>query len=171
LNDIAKDHPQIVIKTLAAWSKIVPQGYENEFAFMLNRALRTLIKNGDQGALKLMGIRSSKKGLKIEQFKVKTKKVKMNSNLVFSCVLKNSQNKREKYILDFVLYFFKFNGKLSSKVFKLKSGTIESRSQIKIDKSYSFKQITTRNYYPGPHKVSLKLNGFEGKPCVFTLVR
>lgn len=169
LNDIAKDHPQIVIKTLTKWSQIVPKGFEREFEFIRHRALRTLIKGGNTQALKLIGVKASKDKLKVEKFQVTSKHVKMNSNLEFSAILKNNGSKKEKYVLDFVIYFQKANGKLSPKTFKLKSGLIAGKTQLSIKKKYSFKPITTRKYYPGPHKIALKLNGLEGNAQSFTL--
>jgi 3-methyladenine DNA glycosylase AlkC len=55
LNDIAKDHPKIVTETIKRWAKEVPSDYENEFRFIVHRALRTLIKNGDPQALESCG--------------------------------------------------------------------------------------------------------------------
>jgi 3-methyladenine DNA glycosylase AlkC len=170
LNDIAKDHPELVIKTLAVWSKHVPKHYQKEFNFILHRALRTLIKDGHTEALKLIGIKPSISGLKVENFNVKTKTIKMGSNLEFSFDLKNTGSKKQKYIVDFIIYFQKSNGSLSSKVFKLKSGFIDPQSKIQIYKKYSFRAITTRKYYPGLHKISLKLNGTQGKTLSFDLL-
>ena len=170
LNDIAKDHPDLVINTLDTWSKLVPKEFEKEFAFILHRALRTLIKAGHPGALNLMGVTPFAGKLKIEKFRARTKKVKLNSNLEFSFELKNFGSKREKFILDFVIYFQKSNGGLSPKVFKLKSSVLDGKEKVKIEKKFSFKPITTRKYYPGLHKISLKLNGVEGRPRAFVLV-
>jgi len=171
LNDIAKDHPELVIKTLMTWSKNIPKGFEKEFNFILHRSLRTLIKDGHIEALKLIGIKPAPAGLKIEKFSIKSKKIKMESNLNFSFYLKNTSFKKKKYIIDFVIYFQKSSGNLKAKVFKLKSGFIYGKTKVQISKTYSFRTITTRKYYPGTHKISLKLNGNEGKFFVFELYK
>ena len=52
LNDIAKDHPELVVKKCAEWMK---SGSNKELDQLIRHALRTLIKNGHPGALALLG--------------------------------------------------------------------------------------------------------------------
>ena len=54
LNDIAKDHPALVVDTLAGW-----QDDSHEVADITRHALRTLLKRGDPKALGLLGYASS----------------------------------------------------------------------------------------------------------------
>lgn len=161
LNDIAKDHPKIVTKTLQRWAKEVPENYENEFRFIIHRSLRTLIKNGDPTALKLVGVQAQNDNLEASDFKVSNKKIKIGDYLEFSFSVKNKSKQKIKFLIDFVIYYKKANGDLSPKVFKLKSGFINGGEKIHLIKKHSFKQITTRKYYKGEHQIALKINGHE----------
>ena len=51
LNDISKDHPELLLARMEAWS----QGASKERLWLINHALRTLVKRGDQRALAILG--------------------------------------------------------------------------------------------------------------------
>jgi 3-methyladenine DNA glycosylase AlkC len=161
LNDIAKDHPSVVIKTLDQWAKKIPKSKSKEFNFIVNRALRTMIKNGDPGALTLIGVDSAKNKVAARNLKINKTNFKMGETLLLSFGLQNKSKKKIKFVADYIIYFQKANGHLAPKVFKLKTGWIESGQVLSIEKKHSFKPITTRKYHSGLHKISLKVNGLE----------
>lgn len=169
LNDITKDHPDLVIATLQRWSKQVPATYKKEFQFIVHRALRTMIKNGHPKALVLIGVQANAKTFKISKFKIGPEKLRVGQSLEMNFEIENLTSKKQKFVVDFVIYFQKSNGALSPKVFKLKSGFLEARQKMKVVKKQSFKKVTTRKFYPGLHKVSLKINGSEQKALSFHL--
>jgi 3-methyladenine DNA glycosylase AlkC len=169
LNDIAKDHPGLVIKTLKQWSNKVPKSKAKEFNFIVNRALRTMIKDGDSEALKLIGIDAKKSKLKTENLKINKTKFKMGEALILNFVLQNKGQNKIKFVVDYLIYFQKANGHLAPKVFKLKTGWIEPGQVLPITKKHSFKPITTRKYHSGLHKISLKVNGLEMPAQEFNL--
>ncbi len=170
LNDISKDHPELVIETLKSWKKIVPLNFEKEFKFILRQSLRTLIKLGNPNALALMGVKHANPALSIKKFNIKQKSIQIGESCDFEFVLRNDANKSTKYVLDYVLYHCKANGSLSPKVFKLKTGQIPGNSELKICKRHSFKPVTTRVYYSGKHKIQLQLNGREKEEATFLLL-
>ena len=51
LNDIGKDHPELLLERMEAWS--VDAGEERRW--LINHALRSLVKGGDQRALAILG--------------------------------------------------------------------------------------------------------------------
>lgn len=159
LNDIAKDHPMLVIQTLSQWKKQVPTHYEKEFRFILNRSLRTLIKAGHPRALELVGITHGHSRLNAQNFKIKNKMIKTGQKIEFSFDLINQSKQSIQYVIDYVIHHKKANGTLSPKVFKLKSGIISPKKSLKIKKNHSFKPITTRVYYSGEHKIEILVNG------------
>lgn len=169
LNDIAKDHPHLVIQTLKAWQKQVPANYLKEFTFIKKQALRTLIKQGHQDALKLMGVQLRPNDFQIQKIKIKSKNLKMNQYLEFECKIKNSSRTTKKFILDYKIHHLKANGQLSAKVFKLRSGSINPGESLVFKKRHLFKQITTRVYYSGQHKLELVLNGASIETIAFAL--
>ena len=68
-------------------------------------------------------------------------------------------DKKQAIVVDYGISFQKANGSLSDKVFKLKELDLKKHENIKLEKLFSFKTITTRKYYPGAHKVFIQING------------
>lgn len=169
LNDIAKDHPELVVQILSSWKKVVPKNYQKEFQFLSNRALRTLIKKGHKGALKFTGVDMNANSLKCSKLSLNKTKVKMGQDFEFKFSIRNTTKKKIKFIADYVVYFQKANGGLSPKVFKLKTGVLNAGQKLEIVKRHSFKPITTRKYHRGEHKLAIKLNGVEHAPAKFIL--
>lgn len=159
LNDIAKDHPDLVVKTLKRWQKKVPIFYKKEFKFILERSLRSLIKQGHPESLSLLGVTVGQKHLKMKKLQLNKKKIKIGEAIKFSFVLENYSAQVIKYIVDYAVWHKKANGKITSKVFKLKSSSIAAKEIITIEKNHSFKPVTTRVYYPGEHKIEILING------------
>lgn len=170
LNDIAKDHPDLVIQTLKRWQKDVPSGYEKEFQFLLSRALRTLVKDRHPKALQLMGVSSKQDAITLSQLRLSSKMVKFGSPLSFSFEIKHRKTAPQtKIIIDYAIHFQKSNGKLAPKVFKLKNGVLRGSEVMKIEKKHPFKPITTRIYYSGLHRLEIFVNGVSMATADFEL--
>lgn len=161
LNDISKNHPDVVVKTLQKWRKQVSPRFEKEFKFICNRALRTLIKDGHQGALAFAGVELDRKKIASSPLKLKKSRLQMGEHLEMTFSIRNPSKKKIRFIADYVIYFMKSDGELTPKVFKLKSGLLEPGMEISILKKHAFRPITTRKYYAGEHRVAIKLNGQE----------
>ena len=149
LNDITKDHPDLVIETIKDWDN----------KWVIKHALRTLIKDGNPKALELMGY-SRKPQVSIKNITF-DKIVKIGECLNFSFDIKSESRKLQPLVVDYVIYHKKANGSKTPKIFKLKNIELKSNQIIFIKKSHSFKIITTRKYYRGEHSLSIKINGKE----------
>ena len=154
MNDIAKDHPELVIQLCQRW--IVNAGKGR--AWIIRHACRTLIKQGEPAVLKLLGFTEVPQ-ITIEKFCVRTKKVKLNESLNFSFDLRSSSVSEQYLMIDYKIHYVKKNQTRTSKVFKLKTVKLAANNTIEINKSHPFKQIMTRKYYSGMHKLELILNG------------
>jgi len=157
LNDITKDHPEFVIKVLTRWKKEASLEDSHKINWIVNRSLRTLIKDGHPGALKLIGV--SKAQIKLDNFQIKQKKIKLGDRLDFQIDIRSTSNKDQKLVVDYIIHFIKANKNATSKVFKLKTTKILAKNILIIKKSHHFKKITTRNYYSGIHGLEIQVNG------------
>ena len=72
-------------------------------------------------------------------------------------------------LVDFAIDFVKSNGKTSRKVFKLKNIRLQPMEAVHFKKSFSFKKISTRQYYAGSHQLSILVNGNEVASQAFML--
>jgi 3-methyladenine DNA glycosylase AlkC len=157
LNDISKDNPGLVKKTVKKW-------FNKKRKPLLKHACRTLLKAADKEVLKLFGY-TKPENLLIKEFKI-SKDVKMGEDLSFSFVIK--QEKIQKLRLEYKMHFLRSNGTYSEKVFKISE--LESTcSEKKIEKKHSFKTISTRKYYKGVQKISIIINGVEFREEEFVL--
>lgn len=158
LNDISKNHPQVVIEVLRMWQKDVPAQHADKIKWITRHALRTLIKKGHPAAMKLMGV-DGKADIKINNFKLNKKHFKLNDQMEFSFDIASTSKKTQKLIIDYSIDFIKANGKSGKKMFKLKSLEIRPGENLTINKKHSLKPITTMKFYSGTHHLKLQING------------
>lgn len=159
LNDISKDHPDLVIQTLKKWNENVPAQHREHLQWITRRALRTLLKNGNSQALELIGVRPIEKLLAVSKLKIKNKKVKMNGTLEFSFDIQSKCKEPLKLHVDYVIHHRKANKSHSEKVFRLKTFELPAKSETTIQRRHAIKPITTRKYYSGEHWIEIQING------------
>lgn len=157
LNDISKDHPELVLDILKKWSKSLSK----ETDWVIKHSLRTLVKKGNTSALEILGFSKEPK-IKIDNISY-SKDVELGSYLNFSFDLSSEIKYKQKLVVDFVIYHLKANGKKSPKVFKLKNMELPGNETITINKKHGIRLISTRKYYSGEHGLSIKINGKEFK--------
>jgi 3-methyladenine DNA glycosylase AlkC len=158
LNDIAKHHPELVIKVLGDWVKAAPEIHLNKIQWIKKHALRTLIKKGNKNALALMGVNQDSQ-FKVGGLKLNQKNFELGDTLEFEFWVESGSKKSERLIVDYVIGFMKSNGEVGFKVFKLKSCEMDSGGKIHFLKAHQLKKITTMKFYPGRHQLSIQVNG------------
>lgn len=155
LNDIAKDHPALVVEIAQKWKGLSPETDK-----LVKHASRTLLKQGNQTLMQLFGF-GAIDDIALEQFQILTPQVTIGDALAFSFQITNKAKKNTKIRLEYALYYLKANGSHSKKVFKISEKEYAAQSVTAIERKQSFKIITTRKFYPGEHKLSLIINGIE----------
>ncbi len=163
LNDIAKDHPKIVLQTLQKWQ----QQPTPEIQWITKHATRTLIKAGHQEALQLLGF-SPNPEVQVTDFEVDKSVIQMGDSFTFSFnVISENKEKTQALVIDYAMHFTKANGSTSPKVFKLLTKKIAPNETISISKKHSIRPITTRKYYAGKQLIEIKINGVSfGKKSI-----
>lgn len=151
LNDISKDHPDLVIKLLTKW-----QDGSKNMDWLINHALRTLIKKGNKAALSLIGFMPNP-DVEIKYFKFENSACRIGEDVYFSFELLSKI--KQLLMIDYSVNFIKANGKHSSKIFKLAKREFETNEKVSFRKKQSFKNFTTRKIYPGLHYLELQING------------
>ncbi len=156
LNDIAKTKPKLVVDRLKRWKKSARQ-QPDEFAWMSKHALRTLIKQGNTGALRFLGFHPTPK-IKIDRFKIITRAIKPGDAIEFCFDV--TAERDEPLIIDYVIDFVKSNGVLAPKVHKLKQMSLKKGETVALRKRHVLRaNATTYTLYPGTHHVTLQING------------
>jgi hypothetical protein len=154
LNDIGKDHPDLAVEVCRRW--LVGASAEREW--IVRHALRSLVKRGHRGALKLLGV-SATPSVAIGKIKLLPKTVEIGGRLRFSFEITSTGRKVQELLVDYAVHFMKANGKTRPKVFKLAGITLAPAGVKEFRGALSFQQLTTRRHYPGRHRIELLVNG------------
>jgi len=163
LNDIAKDHPAVVVQVCRAWMKKAPDNRQ----WVVRHGLRTLVKQGNQGALKVLGYTTEPK---VEVYlKLSAKSLKIGGDLVIKIDLASTDRRKQKLVIDYVVHHQRANGKTTPKVFKLRTLDLGPGESVHLQKKHSFAPRTVRRYYPGIHMVELMVGGQSLGGRSFTL--
>jgi 3-methyladenine DNA glycosylase AlkC len=157
LNDVSKFAPEEVLRRLETWQKIQKQN-PSELSFITAHSLRTLIKDGDARALKLLGYSKAKVDAKLSLTKAK---VKVGDQVEFVVSLANKEKFAAKILVHYVIHFKKANGTLSPKVFLAKKLKLAPGEKSIFKKSHSLKPMTTRVLHTGRHILELRVNGIK----------
>jgi 3-methyladenine DNA glycosylase AlkC len=159
LNDIGKDHPQLLAEIAKRWLK----GASTERRWLVEHALRDAIKKGDRGALEVLG-HSAKPKVKIAEAIATPAKVEIGGKTRVAILVQSTAKQAQSLLVDLGMHFVKASGKTSPKVFKLKRIELPPRGEVRLEKVISFAEHTTRTPHPGLHRFDVRVNGviFEG---------
>lgn len=153
LNDIAKDHPDQIVDWVA--ERYAPD--QPHRVTLATQALRTLIKDGHPGALKLLGYRP---GGKLDTaLKVAPKRIALGQSVKMQATITNLEKSTRRLMIDYVVEYVRQGGKTGRKVFKWKTLELAAGQSCTIEKQHPMKATTVRRLYSGKHTVGLQING------------
>ena len=156
LNDISKEHPDLVASTCKKWQ----EAGDARTDWIIKHGCRTLIKNGHPLVMSLFGF-AKKPNVRIKSFSIKPAKVKIGDGGMATLVLKLStdQKSKQKLSIDYRVYFVSKNGSKSKRLFKWVVTSIDSKNDLTLEKKQSFKDQLTRKHFPGVHDIEVLING------------
>jgi len=153
LNDIAKDHPDMVTDIAKKWMQNAGKDRQK----LIRHACRTLIKQGNKKTLRVFGYENP--DIQPVNIEVQTPEVMFATALQFSISITSTSKHEQPLMIDYIIHHRKANGKTSPKVFKWRTKTLAANETLIFSKKHSIKKITTRVYYPGLHHVEVVVNG------------
>jgi 3-methyladenine DNA glycosylase AlkC len=165
LNDIGKDHPELLAKTAKQWLK----GATDERRWIVKHALRSAVKRGEPGALEVLGFGKSA-NVEVENVRITPQRVVMGEKVNIAFDVANTRGKPQDVLVDFCIHYVKSSGKTSDKVFKLKVLRLAPKETVRLSKTVSTAEMTTRKHYAGAHRVEVLLNGQASSLGVFELM-
>ncbi len=156
LNDISKINPYLVLETLERWQSMAAQS-ESEMKFIIKHALRTLVKSGNKDAMCFLGHHYDAE-IEIVELNF-PKEVNVGDTLIFSFDLISDSG--ISAVVDYLMYFNSKSGKMTNKkVYKIKTLSLNKGKKVNIVKNHPFKEnMSTRNLYPGSHRIEIQVNG------------
>lgn len=163
LNDISKNHPELVIDTCHRWKseKVAARQW------IIRHATRTLVKRGHPEVFPLLGFTRSPK-LEITPPALSSHHLHLGDTLTFTTRITSTSAKKQHIVIDYAVHYMKANGKPAPKVFKWKNLRLKPGQSVTLEKPHPFKPITTRRHHPGTHKIQILVNG---KPATATTLQ
>ncbi len=164
MNDIAKDHPAVVVQWLAEHLPGAPPARRA----LLKHASRTLIKHGHPAVMKAWGLGRPLRGeVRLE---VAPKRIHVGDALTLSVALHSTAARAQPLQIDYAVHHVKANGATSAKVFKGWSLALGAHETRTLRKTHSMREVTTRRYHPGRHELDLRVNGEVRARAFFELL-
>lgn len=164
LNDIAKDHPDLVAGIAGRWLKDADRNRDK----LVRHACRSLIKQGHPETLTAFGLRPPE--IKVEGPDIRTPTVTYGDAVSFDVELTSSGRKTQSLVIDYLVHFKKANGTLAPKVFKWTKVKLEPGETLSLSRDHAIRPITTRVYYGGTQAIGLRINGKDFGFSEFELV-
>ncbi|MEO0474244.1 MAG: DNA alkylation repair protein, partial [Bacteroidota bacterium] len=155
LNDISKDHPDLVLNVAGKWL-----GQKKETDWIVKHACRTLLKKGVPQAMRLFGF-GDPQAVRIQDMRISPATVSIGEKVTFSFTLLHTEGTPAKLRIEYAIDFVKANGSTSRKVFHITENQYPTGEEIRFEKTHSFKERTTRKHYPGRHHFTILINGVE----------
>ena len=153
LNDIAKDHPELV----ADWVHQHLRAASPARTALLRHASRSLIKQGHAPTLSAWGVGQGLRGT--VSLGLSATRAAVGGEIALAVSLASSSPEPQDLLVDYVVHHVRANGSTSPKVFKGWKLTLGPGEQRTLGKRHSLRPVTTRVLYPGQHRIELQVNG------------
>jgi 3-methyladenine DNA glycosylase AlkC len=163
INDISKDHPQLVLQIAKDW-----YGKHPHTNWILKHGCRGLLKQGNPEALALFGF-GKLLDVGIRSLVLSSKTAALGDEISFSYTLTNDAPVSQKIRMEYAIDFIKSNGRGSRKLFKISEKAYASGGTYHISKRHQLKDLTTRKHYSGEHLLTILVNGVEAASETFHL--
>ncbi|MCR9142076.1 MAG: DNA alkylation repair protein [bacterium] len=155
LNDVAKDHPDLMLDLIEAWD-----AGDERTAWIQKQACRALIKAGHARTLDFFGFGGKPQLKRAAQLSLSRKTLRIGEDFEFALAIEGDpQADEQQLVLDYRVHYRKQDGSSSGKVFKLTTIALASGATFECGKKHSFVERTTRRHYPGEHRLEILANG------------
>lgn len=165
LNDLGKVHPALLVETCARWL----EGASSERRALVDHALRSAVKRGEAGALRLLGY-GRRPSVAVEDVRLEPPRVAIGGHVRLSFSLRSTARSSQDLLVDLAVHFVKASGRGAPKVFKLQRVALPARASVQLEKRISLAVHTTRTPRPGRHAVDVLVNGHTIRAGTFEVV-
>ncbi|MGH2636641.1 MAG: DNA alkylation repair protein [Actinomycetota bacterium] len=166
LNDIGKDHPDVLVATCRRWMK----GASEKRRWVIRHALRSAVKRGDPAALAVLGFGGAG-AAEIDDVAIEPRRPRIGGSVRITLNVGNTGKGRAAFNVDLRVHFVKANGGTSPKVFKVREVELEPGERVRLSKVVSLRQQTTRTHHAGRHAVDVVVNGEAHPAGAFVVIR
>ena len=165
LNDLGKVHPDLLIRTAAAWLEKGSAARRR----LVEHALRSAVKRGESHALRLLGY-GKQSSVSVESVTFTPRRVRIGERVAMSFTLRGTSREQQNILVDVAVHFMKARGGTARKVFKLTRVALAPRASVNLKTTFSLAVHTTRVPHPGRHAVDVIVNGRAMRAGAFDVV-
>jgi 3-methyladenine DNA glycosylase AlkC len=168
LNDIAKDHPEVVLETVRRWKGVHP--YTD---WILRQGCRTLIRKANPTAMALFGYTQAVGAASLISYasllvEPSVLPIGGNCDLKYEICIRESEAVRIR--IEYGIDFVKSRGHISRKLFLLSDKIVSGGICLTGTRTHRWLDLTTRRHYPGEHRIAILVNGCEVAYAVMKLI-
>ena len=153
LNDIARDHPDIVLDLAGRW---INRG--DDAAWAVRHGLRTLVKRGDPQALALLGVDTGAE-IRLGELTVEPLVVPIGETATLTFILTLVADRPSDAVVDYRVHYMGASGTRRPKVFKLTRRRLQPGEPLRLTRRHRFAHVSIRQLRPGPHLIDVQVNG------------
>ncbi|MCU6793866.1 DNA alkylation repair protein [Paenibacillus sp. WQ 127069] len=166
LNDIAKDHPSVVLDTARRW-----RGVDPNTDWIVRHGCRTLIRKADPEVMTLFGYAEASESEALtssEAFAAAPSVLSIGGVCELRYELRIREGEPAHVRIEYGIDFVKASGRSSRKAFLLSDKTVPGGTLLNGTRTHRWSDLTTRRHYPGEHRIALLVNGRE---VAFTIIQ
>jgi 3-methyladenine DNA glycosylase AlkC len=163
LNDISKDHPDLVLDICERW-----YGHSEHTDWIVKHACRTMLKAANRRAMMLFGF-GDPTHISVHKLNLGEGAICIGDDLPFTFELSVDGDKACLVRLEMGVTYAKARGKQSTKIFQIKEASFDP-GRHPIRRKHSFRDLSTRKHYSGRHQISIIVNGVEKATAGFELL-
>ncbi|AIQ53917.1 DNA alkylation repair protein [Paenibacillus sp. FSL R7-0331] len=159
LNDIAKDHPDVVIGIARRW-----MGTSIRTDWIVRHGCRSLIRKANPEIMAIFGYAEEEEGAPLvasAALSVDPSVLRIGDSCVLSYELRLREGEAVRVRVEYGIDFVKSGGKASRKLFLLSDKTVPGGARLSAVRTHRWADLTTRRHYPGAHRIALLVNGRE----------
>lgn len=167
LNDIAKDHPAVVIGIVHQW-----QGLGANTDWILRKGCRTLISQSQPEAMALFGYGATTGEAALTtkaSLSVQPTDLQIGERCEISYEIWIREGDAVHIRIEYGIDFVKSNGRTSRKKFLFSDKTVPGKAHLCATRTHKWLDLTTRRHYPGEHRIVLLVNGQEVAQAILEL--
>lgn len=160
LNDIAKDHPEIVLETARRW-----KGTHPHTDWIVRHGCRSLIRKADPEIMALFGYAKQAADepslIRRASLVMEPTALSIGDSSELQYELQVREGDPVRLRIEYGIYFVKASGRTARKSFLLTDKTVAGGTALTGKRTHRWAELTTRRHYPGEHRIVLLVNGQE----------
>jgi 3-methyladenine DNA glycosylase AlkC len=159
LNDISKDHPGLAVETASRWLGSDPDPDSGRRLWIVSHGLRSLVKEGDPEALRLLGYEPDAP-VSLTAFRAGPPEIRIGEAVTIEFTLASEPGAGEvPVIVDYAIHHAGASARRSPKVFKLKKTALRPGVETRFVREHRIREVSVRRIHPGPHLIEIQVNG------------